>query len=656
MKYWYYRYRLVNDFMIDKGTEVPSGSIRADFGMSMPANEREYWGSGSYNRLHYGDGTIYLAYYMAILAMEYKLFNDRGINNTATLNELYLAIDAFNRLDYYSEQYYGTTPMQPSLNGFFVREEVGRGIYLEIPATPSTIPPDLNPLWTAYTGVAPSYNGKLNNNPNASLKPVTQMISGWTKNHVSLNHHLWGESKDQIIHLFYALSVIKKVIPPTTLVPTGSNGQQQYFMDGETNFQEEAKLITKRILDYIHPPNEGNTVHKWTIIDPEGNRVDPGYNLWSLAYGYSKVYKRITGSKNPKYTVGSGTGWLNAKSVFMNAWRFYPQIFQFTKGELWKVLALVAESNCCSADDDLINTSAFHWNNNWGKHNGWYSIPPLWKTLDYGDDDHSKAWFETLLDGAPCYGPYNFGNSHYQTFDWSSSSLTVHPNGRGNNNPGIAGEYSGLDYMLLYTMYAADWNIPITANLYDYQEIHNYPYLFGTIGTDANPINRNVMNDILTSKKISSDGNVTYRAGHGINFEMGFEVQSGGDMYAYIDPIECTNQGDEYNRVINETNSQPTKVHKRLEEDDSKILSVLIFPVPFSNQINLHISNIKSGSLTYTINNVYGVELFKMVDTNPSNVFEKFESITTNSLSAGCYILTIRNSEQLVSKRIIKIK
>ncbi len=78
-KYWVYRERLKN-FMF-QGSSNGSGLVLGD-----RVNKE----------LSTGDEPWYLGYYMATLAMEWKLLNDNHQSTAQTEQDLYYAIDAIN--------------------------------------------------------------------------------------------------------------------------------------------------------------------------------------------------------------------------------------------------------------------------------------------------------------------------------------------------------------------------------------------------------------------------------------------------------------------------------------------------------------------------------------------------------------------------------
>ena len=121
VRYWYYRWRLQNDFLI----------MGENPGYSIPAEDRE----GAYRRcLRWGDGTIWLGNYIIMLATENALlrYSNRYYDLLKNERELYYAMEAFNRLDEQGDTYYDAgqsnagngTPMPACKNGFFLRDDV----------------------------------------------------------------------------------------------------------------------------------------------------------------------------------------------------------------------------------------------------------------------------------------------------------------------------------------------------------------------------------------------------------------------------------------------------------------------------------------------------------------------------------------------------
>src|ERR1700741_283194 len=101
-KYWYYRTRLVNDFL----------KVGISDGNSIPFSERGLYYDGSSNAslttaMKCGDGTSKLGVYIGVLATEYKLLKINGQNTDKVLHELACALYALDRLDMNAEPLWG---------------------------------------------------------------------------------------------------------------------------------------------------------------------------------------------------------------------------------------------------------------------------------------------------------------------------------------------------------------------------------------------------------------------------------------------------------------------------------------------------------------------------------------------------------------------
>lgn len=101
MKYWYYRDRLKREFM-------PSYNVSDYPGMFSPASISGIFDGQSSNTVQWGDGTIDLAFFMAVLGMEWSAENYQGLweMKSKTLKELVFALEAFDHLDGYSIYYH----------------------------------------------------------------------------------------------------------------------------------------------------------------------------------------------------------------------------------------------------------------------------------------------------------------------------------------------------------------------------------------------------------------------------------------------------------------------------------------------------------------------------------------------------------------------
>ena len=129
-KYWNYRERLRSEFMI-----TGDGA-----GMAMPAERRDT----TAKFLKWSDNTIWLGWYIGMLALEYHMLNDAqfpGFDNGDTaaagnaLNELYYALRAVKRLDEIAETVFPAPCDTTALprNGFFIRDDVPQNFHTHFP-------------------------------------------------------------------------------------------------------------------------------------------------------------------------------------------------------------------------------------------------------------------------------------------------------------------------------------------------------------------------------------------------------------------------------------------------------------------------------------------------------------------------------------------
>jgi hypothetical protein len=149
-KYWNYRERL-------KLFVVPGDKP----GESLVAAIRNYYDpiTKSSIGLSFGQQRAYLGFYIGVLATEYKILADSGLDFSNTLNELDLAINACIRLDT-CENKPPWNLLKAKYDGFFMREDV--------PSNFIMTHPQLNP-YKYYDSLSPVYFKKFGN-PNCVNK------------------------------------------------------------------------------------------------------------------------------------------------------------------------------------------------------------------------------------------------------------------------------------------------------------------------------------------------------------------------------------------------------------------------------------------------------------------------------------------------------
>lgn len=410
-KYFHFRKRLVTDFTL---------GIGEDFGKSIPASvrkifDRNYAGE---HTISWGDATIDLAYYIGILATEYTLLSKQSNPVDQTLQELYYAMEAFNRLDYFAEEYYGSTP---SLNGFFVRSDIGKNLFNG---------KNKNEKYTYELK-------RLNSSSNDSLNNIE---SEWIGYYLHNDVKRFAMSKDQVFHLMIAMRLVAKCFPADVTF------QNKKFRDGETAFAGEAKKITDRIMEWIHPPGKLNIFYNWQVRLPSGKKAGAGYNAWTFAYGMSQAQEKISGTINPDK---KGFSWWLAKSVYNMTWVLFKPIYFFNRSEGLKTLSLATISNSCKGNADKLYRYSF-----FSEKYPNYHMPLLYGFLNGALPGKTDlVTYKKFFEEAPARGPFNRRNEKFSNYNWSSTSLIVHPERRGQQQPFFPGDYNAIDYMFMYNLY-----------------------------------------------------------------------------------------------------------------------------------------------------------------------------------------------------------
>ncbi|MCA0431578.1 MAG: T9SS type A sorting domain-containing protein [Bacteroidetes bacterium] len=239
-KYWYYKSRLYNDFMkvgLNPGESIPSqrrGKENPFLNFSDDVNCKMDW----------GDASSYLGFYIGTLAMEYYLLKQNNQSVDKVSYEIFCALNAINRLDYYGETFFDG---QPTLNGYFVRDDV-----------------DANFVNNNYNHFNYYSNGNsLNSNSpgkgfmsdfTAGANKVNSSKEGWLNwrlTHDYLSDHdgpIPEMSQDQAYSLFVGLALVKK------FVDNNANYNYTpfpYCSYSNVYFTTEADNITDRIINHM---------------------------------------------------------------------------------------------------------------------------------------------------------------------------------------------------------------------------------------------------------------------------------------------------------------------------------------------------------------------------------------------------------------------
>ncbi len=386
-KYWQYRHKLVTQYMLigdQQGYSLPASYIN-------PGLERMKW----------SDNTIWLGWYIGMLATEYHLLHNaryEGYNDGDTariaenLNELYYALKAIIRLDSTAETSFtwnASCGIPNVRNGFFIRDDV--------PAS--------------YTDSFPGYN-------NVDADFVEQNFAN-------------EMSQDQVYHVLLGLSLIKKFIPDTVVV----NG---------FNIHDEAVEQARLIGAWVHQDG-------WQIKNPAcGNKdVDRGPDVSLLAKGFNAALGYISDGSQDYSSDVSGTAtfiWdqtLINPSAFVNVDNLHMTLALSAIGEGWGSATL---------DNMMVIAES----------NRWYAYPLLYIALRDTNavtnyQSHKQLihfWSDSMLNEAPITGPLStYPNQNGHGYGVNNRFIRPRANHYAGINPNEEGhQWNGLDYMLLHNL------------------------------------------------------------------------------------------------------------------------------------------------------------------------------------------------------------
>jgi hypothetical protein len=577
-KYWYYRSRLVNDFV-----KVGLGD-----GESMPFNQRgaaETESTGfadpNQNKLKLGDGASTLGYYIALLATEYHLLAANNANTAKVKHELFCTLNAINRLDYKAEGVY--TWGTERLNGFFVRDDAAAS------------------LLTANFDHFNYYQSR--GFMSKMQHPVTHVASDWEE--AKANGKDIAMSQDQVYDLLFGLAFVSKLVPPTE---TDNNATFPYEPTVQTSLAQESRTIASRIINFIRVPtdqngaqcgNPGNTwQNRWRIRNPTTcNLVSAGSDASAFAYPLSEINCQLSTQASPP-----GVSYeLPPHSCNYFNIHYYdpfnlPQDFLVWNSAIKGLLVnpnnpaqwmdirvffsnLAAVGNCSyndsvAVDTQVITTVQQIASVSWlGIFVEWVTtlftqiiqvnVPirlnstaadiqvnayvstapidhaPLARAVLHGGAYQQRLGqsFLSLLAAAPCDDIYSFGPANQSTYEWSCDSRLDHPNRRGAHidasNP-FSGEYNGIDYMLYHNLwYTYQGQLGVLQQIADLSDIHieNGSYTGSSI--DA-------YETVTIDNTVVSVTSPTYiRAGKSISFGPGTQISPGSNLHAYIEGYQC---------------------------------------------------------------------------------------------------------------------
>jgi hypothetical protein len=461
IRYWYYRDRL--KYFVIPGNmmgESEVAGIRNNLGWGPP-----------YENIDFGQHGCYFGYYLGILATEYKLLTMNNQNEAANcdVTEAQMALNQFVNYMDKCEHLFGTCqiPQHPNYcdiwNGFFIRNCVDAE-YLDIHSASGYTAyskPHLNILnqdltnddeWDgnipAHFGNLPAgHPGKLLNiEPDG--KTIRSCVYDRTSTPVAGKENM---SQDEAIGVLLGLSLVYKYMPDLS----------SYAAD-----------IANQII--LHVSNGDS----WVIVDPNGNSVSDGAYAIDYAFGFAEAGQYFGfppfAYTNPgflcldfaaKRNVWDGigiTGYVSPTNCTMEctlaaigaSWGIYP--FPCSTVPLVSATMSGIINKCVtsySAHNETFYCLLFN---------------RLHPEHTVSDDILRIAYDQLSL--APEEGPYFYDRTHHAPYGWASSYRwhmdTTYISGLGDPTDQARGNFSGMDYMLLYNMYVLASGYPDITGYY----------------------------------------------------------------------------------------------------------------------------------------------------------------------------------------------
>ncbi len=451
-KYWFYRWRLRNDFMV----------MGQDSGQSLVAESRNLT-RGAY--IKWADATIMHGYYLTMLAIEHKILQDKGryadlINNE---RELYYAIKAFERLDRKAETFYskegndsdafrvGDATLAEDVNGYFFRDDVPPTFLNtnQFPGIPN-FTSNYYSLTNNKTGIDYGNEIYYNQSDYCGLWGITQQGDGNSSPNLSVLQHpivnykkgteeiegedspfgFGEESQDQVIRLLMGFFTIVKSIPDVTYqIDTDKDGTMDAFM----NFHEEAQRHSTNMIGrmagifsgtkqinandnlFIPYPSLGIPgAPYWTIYNPRHNEVQIGSSLYNYMIPIQLITDALFTSENDLGILSSSYSNMyynpTAAAIWNSGWNGYDDNVNVKMALILNVLS-DSGSGLLPVPRFIANKSA-DWDID-GLYVPLYDYFWEWNPTDNENDverkQHAYDYANLMLEAAPCVGPHNFG-------------------------------------------------------------------------------------------------------------------------------------------------------------------------------------------------------------------------------------------------------
>jgi hypothetical protein len=385
-------------------------------GFSIPASRREphldcagHWSmtecpredlADARGRYNWGDATIWLGMYLEVLATEYAMFTQLGLDTQETLNDLYLALEAFNRVDEAAELVFDETPAR---DGFYLRDDV---------------PADLHLLPDG------GYRFPRDDGDNLGYECVNSTASCEALTPDSIDHGAFT-SQDQMIGMIHGLALVAALVPEQVQVQGVALGDQ-------------AREMVHRQVKHLRD-------HSWRITSPWGTHPPDAWG--GNALGFSNLFAGAAnvvcgqdyGLEDYHDDVSTSGVALAAITLLDTGW------FSTHNYNRTMALRLMAITGTWDRDGKFAQRAIGDGKDFFVLSRYLLGELPLPEDFPY--------WrIEAVLDSAPCSGPCFATTNCSNPMGWSGENGITTPGDRFGNRH-FTGEYNGLDYMALHNAY-----------------------------------------------------------------------------------------------------------------------------------------------------------------------------------------------------------
>lgn len=576
-KYWWYRYQLVNDYMkigLNCGESIPGNNRHFDGSWEFPRDQNGNLMGG--NHLHWGDATIALGQYLAVLATEFKILQLSGLSTIRTKYEIYHALMAYNRLDIVAEERcrnfentrycQNINPQSGDLNGFFIRDDVPENFeeahhkHFNRPGLNSNHKVGDDNLLIG--GAMSCIIGRSNYEYGSINNDYQNGNTLWSQQFPNVPQYPDEMSQDQVVQIYSGLALLIKLLDNSSY-----NG---------LNLRETAEDAILRLVKYCKRQN-----NEWIIRNPiDGNCV---YGISPSSYsnrcsnGGGLIFMNAPAMAEGLLHIGAT--WTSSQLIDILNMKIsmnpgHESIYQLTKNQIFCGTGKTANANQVyfpALFTAYSNTYTIPFplpHNPFNKKNvtpqfltrlcgacdfRWLDVPLIYRLINGGpllpvQSMGNNLSYEEILDVAPpCY-MYNFSklesNNDWFHREWSSPNRLAEFYKR--DKEGLYETFHGIPYMLLFnlTVLAGGYSVSINNPYY----VENMSTTFGVnIGTHATPLPFHTYEYLASTSHLTSNANVTFRNAKQINLNPGFKTEHGAVFLAYVKDYNCENDPFEQN-------------------------------------------------------------------------------------------------------------